>query len=290
MHRPGPAVPWLALFMTLLAFSTGASAQIPDKFTNLQALPKDISKSELVSIMRNYAGDLGVRCGFCHTGGDPNTLQGVNFASDESDKKKTARLMIRMVQSINHDQLAKLGKKPSPEVNCITCHRRNSDPRTIDALLTESIKKDGAEAAVAMYRKLKTENYGNGKYDFSDIPLNVVGESLLGADKIKEATAVLELDAELNPQSDWGRYLLGIAHTSGGEKEKARADFQRVLELNPKNSMAKNILTIWINPRNSLAALGRQFLEQRKRSFARVLLCDQASYSSFPAVQKPRRT
>src|SRR5205823_11535343 len=98
-------------------------------------------------------------------------------------------------------QLTKLGKKPSPQVSCITCHRRNSDPRTIDALLAESIKKDGAEAAVAMYRKLKTENYGNGKYDFSDIPLNVVGESLLGSDKAKEATAILELDSELNPQS-----------------------------------------------------------------------------------------
>jgi hypothetical protein len=111
MRRPGLAAPRLALFMTLLAISTGAGAQIPDKFTNLQVLPKEIPKSELVSIMRNYAGDLGVRCGFCHTGGDPNTLQGVNFASDENDKKKTARLMIRMVQSINQDQLTKLGKK-----------------------------------------------------------------------------------------------------------------------------------------------------------------------------------
>ena len=189
-----------------------------------------------------YAGDLGVRCGFCHVGGDPNTLQGVNFASDDSEKKKTARLMIRMVQSINQDQLTKLGKKPSPQVSCITCHRRNSDPRTIDALLSDSIKKDGTEAAIAMYNKLKAENYGNGKYDFSDLPLNVVGESLLDSGKIKEATAVLELDAELNPQSDWGRYLLGVAHATGGEKEKARADFQKVLELNPKNAMAKKRL------------------------------------------------
>jgi hypothetical protein len=227
MRRPGLAAPRLALFMTLLAISTGAGAQIPDKFTNLQVLPKEIPKSELVSIMRNYAGDLGVRCGFCHTGGDPNTLQGVNFASDENDKKKTARLMIRMVQSINQDQLTKLGKKPLPQVSCITCHRRNSDPRTIDALLAESIKKDGAEAAVAMYRKLKTENYGNGKYDFSDIPLNVLGESLLGSDKIKDATTILELDAELNPLSDWGRYLLGIAHATGGEKEKPAPIFKR---------------------------------------------------------------
>jgi tetratricopeptide (TPR) repeat protein len=242
MRQPGLAVSCLGLLMALLALSTALPAQIPDKFTNLQALPKEIPKSELIGIMRNYAGDLGVRCGFCHVGGDPNTLQGVKFASDDNDKKKTARLMIRMVQSINQEQLSKLGKKPAPEVRCITCHRRNSDPRTIDALLADSIKKDGAEAAVALYRKLKTENYGNGKYDFSDIPLNAVGELLLESDKIKEATAVLELDAELNPQSAWGRYLLGIAHVTGGEKEKARADFQKVLELNPKDSMAKKRL------------------------------------------------
>lgn len=242
MRRLGLAVPCLGYFTILLAMSAGAKAQIPDKFTNLQALPKDIPKNELVGIMRSYAGDLGVRCGFCHVGGDPNTLQGVNFASDENDKKKTARLMIRMVRSINQDQLPKLGKKPSPQVSCVTCHRRNSDPRTIDALLTESIQKDGVEAAIAMYRKLKTENYGNGKYDFSDIPLNVVGESLLESDKTKEATAVLELDAELNPQSEWGRYLLGVAHLTGGEKEKGRADFQKVLEMNPRNAMARKRL------------------------------------------------
>jgi hypothetical protein len=64
-----------SLLLMLLALSAGTTAQIPDKFTNLQVLPKEISKADLVSLMRNYAGDLNVRCGFCHTGGDPNTLQ-----------------------------------------------------------------------------------------------------------------------------------------------------------------------------------------------------------------------
>lgn len=236
------AVLSFSLLVALLVLSSGATAQIPDKFTNLQALPKDIPKAQLVGLMRGYSGDLGVRCGFCHVGGNPDTLQGVNFASDENEKKKTARLMIRMMDSINKDQLTKLGMTPSPQVSCVTCHRRNSDPRTIDALLTDSINKDGAPAAVTLYRKLKTDNYGNGKYDFSDIPLNQVGESLIDSGKIKEATAILELDAELNPQSGWGRYLLGVAHATGGEKEKARADFQRVLELEPRNSMAKKRL------------------------------------------------
>ena len=232
----------LPLLLALFALSSAATAQIPDKFTNLQVLPKDIPKRQLVGIMRNYAGDLGVRCGFCHVGGDPNTLQGVNFASDDSDKKKTARLMLRMVNTINQDHLSKLGRNPAPQVTCQTCHRGLSEPRTIDAVMAESIKKDGTEAAVALYRKLKADNYGNGKYDFTDLPLNRLGESLLDSDKNKEAAAVLELDAELNPQSAWGRYLLGIAHAGNGEKEKARTDFQKALELNPKNAMAKKRL------------------------------------------------
>lgn len=232
----------LRSLVVFLVLTAGAAAQIPDKFTNLQVLPKDIPKSELTGIMRNFAGDLGVRCGFCHVGGDTNTLQGVNFASDESDKKKSARIMIRMVQSINQDHLTRLGATPSPQVACVTCHRGNSDPRTIDAVLAASINKDGPRAAVALYRKLKSENYGNGKYDFTDIPLNKLGESLLDADKVKEATPILELDAELNPKSEWGRYLLGVAHASSGEKERARADFQKVLEMNPKNSGARKRL------------------------------------------------
>ncbi|HEX7284852.1 MAG TPA: c-type cytochrome [Candidatus Angelobacter sp.] len=232
----------LRVFLSLLFLSASILAQIPDKFTNLQVLPKDISKSDLVSMMRNFAGDLGVRCGYCHVGGDPNTLKGVNFASDESDKKKNARLMLRMMQSINQDHLSKLGRQPAARVSCGTCHRGLSQPRMIDAVLAESIGKDGPEAAIVLYRKLKTENYGNGKYDFSDIPLNRLGESLLQSDKIKEATAVLELDADMNPQSAWGRYLLGVAHAAAGEKEKARADFEKSLELNPQNAMAKKHL------------------------------------------------
>jgi tetratricopeptide (TPR) repeat protein len=235
-----PRFSWL--FLCIILFSLASLGQIPEKFTNLQVLPKDISKAELTGIMRNFAGDLGVRCGFCHVGGDPNTLQGVNFPSDESEKKKTARAMMRMVQGINQEYLVKLGRKPSPTVTCVTCHRGLSEPQTIDAVLQESISKEGTEAAVARYRKLRAENYGNGRYDFSDLPLNKLGESFLQADKIKEARAVLEMDAEFNPQSAWGTYLLGVAHEADGDKEKARADFQKALELNPKNGMARKHL------------------------------------------------
>ena len=68
-------------------FSLPAIAQqIPDNFTNLQALPKTISKPELVSLMRGYVFSLGVRCDHCHAAG--KTPGSMDFASDDKPAKR----------------------------------------------------------------------------------------------------------------------------------------------------------------------------------------------------------
>jgi len=61
----------LAALGALLTASP-ARAEIPDEFTNLEVLPEDITRGELVSIMRGFAGALGVRCNHCHVGEDPS--------------------------------------------------------------------------------------------------------------------------------------------------------------------------------------------------------------------------
>lgn len=40
--------------------------KVPDKFTNLKVLPKDIGKDDLVTTMRMFARSLGLRCNPCH--------------------------------------------------------------------------------------------------------------------------------------------------------------------------------------------------------------------------------
>ncbi|HEX4933437.1 MAG TPA: c-type cytochrome, partial [Gemmatimonadaceae bacterium] len=95
--------------LAVLAWSAPADAQIPDTFTNLQTLPKDIKKQELASMMRGISGALGVRCGHCHAGGDPETLKGVDFASDEKKEKKIARAMMKMTGEINGTLLPAAG-------------------------------------------------------------------------------------------------------------------------------------------------------------------------------------
>ncbi|MBM3264394.1 MAG: c-type cytochrome [candidate division Zixibacteria bacterium] len=98
------------------------SAQIPQQFTNLKTLPKDIKRADLIQFMRGYATDLGVRCNHCHVGENPASLDGYDFASDAKEPKRTARVMIAMTQAINTTYLPETGRKPLAEVKCATCH------------------------------------------------------------------------------------------------------------------------------------------------------------------------
>ena len=46
----------------LVLLSAPLGAQIPDEFTNLKILDKDIGKQQLLGIMKGFSGALGVRC------------------------------------------------------------------------------------------------------------------------------------------------------------------------------------------------------------------------------------
>jgi Photosynthetic reaction centre cytochrome C subunit len=103
-----------ALVAAIVALGGRAGAQIPDTFENLKVLPKDIDKAHLVSLMRDVAGALGVRCNACHVG--PEDLVEMDFASDEKRAKRVAREMFRMVNAINHDHLASIDTGRSSKV------------------------------------------------------------------------------------------------------------------------------------------------------------------------------
>jgi hypothetical protein len=105
--------------------------QPPDP-TNLQVLPKDIPKPQLVQMMRGFTQGLGVRCEHCHAG-EGNDLSKFDFASDVKPAKLAARQMIVMAREINTKLLA--GFPPgrdeaTPAVTCYTCHRGQTKPLT----------------------------------------------------------------------------------------------------------------------------------------------------------------
>src|SRR5882762_7853666 len=95
--------------------------------TNIKALPKGITGDEVIKVMHQYEGDLGVECEYCHAR-NPETKRN-DFPSDANPVKDKARLMIKMTDDLNAKYLAQLtDHKSADAVTCGTCHRGMSHP------------------------------------------------------------------------------------------------------------------------------------------------------------------
>lgn len=99
-----------AVLVLLLLPAVVAQPQAPPSpppFQNLQVLPDDIPREQLVDTMKGFTRALGVRCSHCHVG-EGNDLSTYDFPSDAKHEKRAARVMIEMVQAINRDHLPRL--------------------------------------------------------------------------------------------------------------------------------------------------------------------------------------
>lgn len=105
--------------------------------SNLQVLPKDFTRQQVVQVMQTFTMGLGVQCSYCHAemeGAQPgaNGQVPLDTASDAKQTKKTARVMMKMVADINNTIGSQLGKPAADvvKVQCITCHRGSAIPKT----------------------------------------------------------------------------------------------------------------------------------------------------------------
>jgi hypothetical protein len=217
------------------------SAQIPDKFTNLQVLPKDIPKPKLVETMRGFCAALGVRCTHCHVGEEGQSFDKFDFPSDAKPEKATARLMIRMTAELNTKWVSQVKSEQETrvQVSCATCHHGKPVPRTLQDVLGATIAQRGVAAATGQYRELREKFYGRDAYDFGEQSLNGLAEALADQNKMADAIALLELNAEFHPKSVMVHSLLGAAYEQSGEKDKAIAAYRKVLAAAPNDERAK---------------------------------------------------
>jgi tetratricopeptide (TPR) repeat protein len=227
----------------LLAAAAPLTAQIPARFENLEVLPKDIGRDQLMAVMRAASLGLGVRCHYCHVakpGGSENSLADLDFKSDQKPEKEKARAMMRMVHTINQELLAKLPDRSDPPVNvqCVTCHRGSAVPSTLDRVLAETIAAQGVDSAVAQYRGLREQTLVQGRYNFSEQTLNDLANQLAAQRKTGAALRMLELNQEFNPRSAQIDFLMGEIHRERGEREAAIARYRAALEKQPNHREA----------------------------------------------------
>jgi len=110
----------------------------------------------------------------------------------------------------------------------------------LSSILMPLISTKGIAAALAEYDRLKVAGFGDVFVSEGD--LNGLGYRLMGQTKLVEAIEILKLVVEAWPQSANAYDSLGEAYARAGDKAGAIRNYERSLELDPKNTNAADML------------------------------------------------
>jgi tetratricopeptide (TPR) repeat protein len=191
--------------MLLFAVGRRVAAQVwpPDSLTNLKVLPKDIKVRDLVTMMAGFTRALGVRCTYCHVGEESQPLEAYRFAADDKPAKRKARVMLQMVDDLNGRYLSTLETRRDPpvRVECATCHRGITEPRTLQDVLLLAYRAKGLDSTIAAYQALRQKYYGRATYDFGDVALVDVAGIIWDQGQPADAVRLYALNVEMNPTS-----------------------------------------------------------------------------------------
>ena len=237
-------LPALALLLMSAPLSGQAAGKFPpDSLVNLRVIPKDTPVTQVVGMMRNITGDLGVRCQFCHLGEEGQPLAQFDFASDQKRTKVVARQMMLMVREIS-SRLDTLPDRPTPllQVTCGTCHRGTSRPVPLFTLMLETSQAAGADSAIRVYRALRQRYYGRDAFDFGEPSLNIAAFRLGRAQRFEEAFALLRLNEEYFPASSGMYVFRGNINLMRGDTAAAVAAFREAIRRDSTNNEARGRL------------------------------------------------
>jgi hypothetical protein len=239
----------LILVAGLVCVSGSAAAQAgkfpPDSLINVKVIPKNTPVMQVVGMMRNFTGALGVRCPFCHVGQEGQPLTTFDFAKDEKRTKLTARQMMRMVEEVNRrlDTLPEHAQMTSHvEVTCQTCHRGVSRPMPLEQLIMETAQASGTDSATRAYRALRERYYGRAAYDFGEPTLDIAAFRLARAGKYTEAFAILKLNEDQFPTSSNLATFRGNINLLKGDTAAAIASFREAVRRDSTNGEAQGRL------------------------------------------------
>jgi hypothetical protein len=112
--------------------------------------------------------------------------------------------------------------------------------KSIAQTLSATIASSGIDAAAKQYSDLKAAAPAN--YNFDENELNNLGYQLIRASKFKEAIRIFQINVEAFPKSGNTYDSLAEGYMDDGEKALAIANYQKSLQVNPKNRNAVAML------------------------------------------------
>jgi hypothetical protein len=215
----------------------------PDSLVNTKVIPHTTPVIQVIGMMRNFAGDLGVRCQFCHVGEEGKPLEEFDFVSDTKRTKLVARQMMFMLQEINR-RLDTIPRQSAPAVqaSCATCHHGVSRPVPLFALMIDAVNAGHADSAAKAYRALRERYYGRDAYDFGETSLNIAAFRVARAGKYDDALSLLKLNEELYPRSSGMYVFRGNILLMRADTTAAAAAFREAVRRDSTNQEARGRL------------------------------------------------
>ena len=192
-------------------------------------------RANLQPNMQEIAQALGVECQYCHSAERGSGLP--------EPKKDIARAMIAMTRDINAKITAATGKAApdATEVKCVTCHRGVAIPKQLSDIITRTLASEGAAAAAAQYRDLRSRYYGKQAYDFGEGTLIGIAERFANA-RPDDAIALMKLNLEFYPQSARSLQTIGFAYTRKLDDQTAITYLEQALKIEPENGIIQGQL------------------------------------------------
>lgn len=213
--------------------------QPPPPLTNLKIYPKDIARPELITTMQGFVRQLGVQnqggCSYCHVGTAPQW----DFASDANPKKDVARRMILMAREITGKLPEVTGKQASAitALRCATCHRGVAVPKVTEIALADALTTGGAASAVQQYKDVRKQ-----ALDYNENALVAYATTLVNGDKVDDALALLQANAELDPNHAPTYAAMAQAYAKKNDKDNQIKSLEKALQLDPNNQALKRQL------------------------------------------------
>jgi Photosynthetic reaction centre cytochrome C subunit len=216
----------------------------PPPLTNLQIIPKDTPRPQVLATMQAFTQALGVQCNYCHVQegrGGRNDM-----ASDEKPTKKAARGMMLLAREINTKLPEAVGKTAdaTTRVGCATCHRGVPIPKQITDIVTDAAASGGAAAGLAKYKEMRAQFYGGQSYDFSEGSLIAIAQRANAGNKADDALTYLNANLEYYPKSTRSYVAMAQVKNAKGDKPGAIAALEKAVELDPNNAQANAQLEV----------------------------------------------
>jgi hypothetical protein len=112
--------------------------------------------------------------------------------------------------------------------------------KSIAETLFVTVKGSGVDAAVKEYHALKAAQ--PAIFNFDEGQLNALGYRLIRSKQFADAIAILQLNTQAFPKSSNAYDSLAEAYMDNGDRSQALANYQKAIQLNPKNANSISML------------------------------------------------